>query len=63
MVRFGWLADYPDPQDFLTLLYSTTSSYNEWYASVPDADNKMNQADQLTGASNTAQRMVAVQRG
>ena len=57
MVRFGWLADYPDPQDFLTLLYSTTSSYNEWYASVPDADTKMNQADQLTGASNQAQRM------
>ncbi|HKS69542.1 MAG TPA: peptide ABC transporter substrate-binding protein, partial [Ktedonobacterales bacterium] len=23
--RFGWIADYPDPQDFLTLLYSTTS--------------------------------------
>ena len=57
MVRFGWLADYPDPQDFLTLLYSTTSSYNEWYASVPDADSKMQQADQLTGASNQAQRM------
>ncbi|HEX6122701.1 MAG TPA: hypothetical protein VFY89_06055, partial [Ktedonobacterales bacterium] len=42
---FGWLADYPDPQDFLSLLYSSFSPYNSWHASVPDADRLMAQAD------------------
>lgn len=45
--RFGWLADYPDPQDFLTLLFATTSGYNWNNASVPQADQLMNQADGL----------------
>lgn len=45
--RFGWLADYPDPQDFLTLLFSTTSGYNWNNASVPQADQLMTQADGL----------------
>jgi peptide/nickel transport system substrate-binding protein/oligopeptide transport system substrate-binding protein len=43
--RFGWLADYPDAQDFLTLLYDTNSTYNKWNASVPQADQLMEQAD------------------
>lgn len=47
LYRFGWLADYPDPQDFLTLLFSTTSGYNEQNASIPQADQLMNQADGL----------------
>jgi oligopeptide transport system substrate-binding protein len=55
--RFGWLADYPDPQDFLTLLYSTTSSYNENNASVPQADQLMAQADAISDPSKTQQRM------
>ncbi len=44
--RFGWLDDYPDPQDFLTLLFSTTAQYNSQKASVPAADALMAQADQ-----------------
>ena len=55
--RFGWLADYPDPQDFLTLLYSTTSSYNNNNASVPQADQLMAQADAMSDPSKSAQRM------
>lgn len=46
--RFGWIADYPDAEDWLTLLHSTTSSYNENNASVPAADKLMQQADQST---------------
>ena len=44
--RFGWLDDYPDPQDFLTLLFSSTAQYNSQKASVPQADTLMAQADQ-----------------
>ncbi|HKS71227.1 MAG TPA: ABC transporter substrate-binding protein, partial [Ktedonobacterales bacterium] len=55
--RFGWIADYPDPQDFLTLLYSTTSSYNDNNASVPQADQLMSQADGMFQTSQTDQRM------
>jgi peptide/nickel transport system substrate-binding protein/oligopeptide transport system substrate-binding protein len=43
--RFGWAADYPDAQDWLTLLFDTNSSYNKWNASVPQADQLMEQAD------------------
>jgi ABC-type oligopeptide transport system substrate-binding subunit len=42
---FGWLADYPDPQDFLSLLYMSESAFNEWHASVPVADALLTAAD------------------
>ena len=47
MYRFGWSADYADPQDFLTLLYASDSPYNEQSASLPAADALMRQADAL----------------
>ncbi len=43
--RFGWIADYPDPQDFLTLLFSSSAQYNSQKAKVPEADTLMTQAD------------------
>ncbi|HEU5347565.1 MAG TPA: peptide ABC transporter substrate-binding protein [Ktedonobacterales bacterium] len=46
--RFGWEADYPDPQDFLSLLYTSDSPYNTQNASVPAADNLMRRADALS---------------
>jgi peptide/nickel transport system substrate-binding protein/oligopeptide transport system substrate-binding protein len=55
--RFGWIADYPDPQDFLTLLYSTTSSYNDQNSSIPQADQLMSQADAIFDPAKQAQRM------
>ena len=55
--RFGWIADYPDPQDFLTLLYSTTSSYNDANSSVPQADQLMTQADAISDPAKQDQRM------
>ncbi|HEY1388413.1 MAG TPA: peptide ABC transporter substrate-binding protein [Ktedonobacterales bacterium] len=51
---FGWTADYPDPQDWLTMPFATASPFNSQSASVPDADNRMRQADML---SDTAQRI------
>lgn len=48
ITRFGWLDDYPDPQDFLTGLYLTGTSYNSQKASVPAADTLMTQADANT---------------
>jgi peptide/nickel transport system substrate-binding protein/oligopeptide transport system substrate-binding protein len=44
-LRFGWGDDYPDPQDFTTLLFDTNSAYNLVYASVPAADQLMEKAD------------------
>jgi peptide/nickel transport system substrate-binding protein/oligopeptide transport system substrate-binding protein len=41
----GWGADYPDPQDFLTLLWSKDAQYNQSYVNVPAADALMTAAD------------------
>jgi oligopeptide transport system substrate-binding protein len=57
LFRFGWLADYPDPQDFLTLLFSTGSGYNDQNASVPAADALMKQADGIFQTSQQDQRI------
>ncbi len=57
LFRFGWLADYPDPQDFLTLLFSTTSGYNNQNDSIPAADALMAQADQISDQAKQDQRM------
>jgi oligopeptide transport system substrate-binding protein len=54
--RNGWLMDYPDPQDFLSVLWHTGVGNNYFNASVPAADTLLDQADTLTGASNQAQR-------
>jgi peptide/nickel transport system substrate-binding protein/oligopeptide transport system substrate-binding protein len=54
--RFGWIADYPDPQDFLTLLFDTNAQYNSQKASVPQADTLMRGADTN---SNQSARMQA----
>jgi len=45
MTDWGWIDDYPDPQDFLTLLYSSSAQYNVQHATVPDADTLMLKAD------------------
>jgi peptide/nickel transport system substrate-binding protein/oligopeptide transport system substrate-binding protein len=41
----GWGADYPDPQDFLTLLWSKDAQYNQSSVNVPAADALAKQAD------------------
>ena len=51
LYRFAWAADYPDPEDWLTLLFSSDSPYNEQNASIPAADALMKQADGLADMS------------
>ncbi len=57
LFRFGWLADYPDPQDFLTLLFDTRGPYNEAHISVPAADALMEAADTMFLPSQQGQRL------
>lgn len=47
MQLFAWAADYPDSQDFLSLLYTSDSPFNFQSANVPAADTLMRQADAL----------------
>jgi oligopeptide transport system substrate-binding protein len=43
----GWLADYPDAQDFLSLLWSTHGAYNRSFVSIPAVDALCAQADAI----------------
>ncbi len=67
LYRFAWAADYPDPEDWTTLLFSTDSPYNEQNASIPEADALMKQADGLQDMSqrvplyNQAEQMLVNQ--
>ena len=40
----GWIADYPDPQDFLDVLFSTGAAYNTGGYSNPQVDTLLKQA-------------------
>ena len=46
MYYFGWIADYPYPQDFLDILFSSGSSYNYGGYSNPEVDSLIQQANQ-----------------
>jgi oligopeptide transport system substrate-binding protein len=46
MYYFGWIADYPYPQDFLDILLSSGSSYNYGGYSNPEVDSLIQQANQ-----------------
>jgi oligopeptide transport system substrate-binding protein len=52
--RTTWTVDYPDPQDFLTLLYASVAPNNLQQASVPTADALMRQADALSDPNKRA---------
>ena len=54
----GWGADYPDPQDFLSLLWTTHAVYNYGHTSVPQVDVLLAQAD---GMSDQAARIPLYQ--
>ncbi|HEU5441407.1 MAG TPA: peptide ABC transporter substrate-binding protein [Ktedonobacterales bacterium] len=41
----GWITDYPDPQDWLSLQFSATASNNTGAVSVPEANDLMAKAD------------------
>ncbi|MBN1219302.1 MAG: peptide ABC transporter substrate-binding protein [Anaerolineae bacterium] len=44
MYRLGWLADYPDPQNFLEVLFHSQSAQNYGGYSNPKVDELLNQA-------------------
>jgi oligopeptide transport system substrate-binding protein len=50
----AWIADYPDPQDWLSLQFSATAQYNDGNVNVPDANALMARAD---GEQDPVQRM------
>jgi peptide/nickel transport system substrate-binding protein/oligopeptide transport system substrate-binding protein len=62
MSRFGWAADYPDPQDWTTLLFTTDSTNLGGQASAPGADALMHQADADTNASRRIQEYDTVEQ-
>jgi oligopeptide transport system substrate-binding protein len=45
LFRSGWLADYPDPQDFMSLLWTTQAPYNIWRVNIAAVDTLCAQAD------------------
>jgi ABC-type oligopeptide transport system substrate-binding subunit len=40
----GWIADYPDPQNFLDILFHTGSEYNTGNYSNPEVDALLDRA-------------------
>jgi ABC-type oligopeptide transport system substrate-binding subunit len=44
LVLYGWCADYPDPQNFLDVLYHTGSNFNVSGYTNPDVDKLLDQA-------------------
>jgi peptide/nickel transport system substrate-binding protein/oligopeptide transport system substrate-binding protein len=62
MARFAWAADYPDPQDWTTLLFTSDSTNLGGQASAPGADAQMHQADAETDATRRLQEYDTVQQ-
>ncbi|MDD5702477.1 MAG: ABC transporter substrate-binding protein, partial [Dehalococcoidales bacterium] len=46
MYDIGWIADYPHPQNFLDIMFSTGSNYNYGSYSNPGVDALISQANQ-----------------
>jgi len=44
MFDFGWIADYPNPQDFLDILFHSGADYNYGGYSNPDVDALLDKA-------------------
>ncbi len=53
----GWLADYPDPQDFLSLQFRSNAGYNGTHVNDPDLDQLFDKADALNDPTKIQQRM------
>jgi len=51
LTNSGWGADYPDPQDFTSLLVHKGTPYNKGFVNVPEADALLDKADVSTDAT------------
>lgn len=59
MYSLGWVADYPDPQDFLEVLFYSTSSQNQGGYSNPEVDALL---DQARGVQDPKERLALYQQ-
>jgi oligopeptide transport system substrate-binding protein len=59
LFMMGWVADYPDPQDFLEYLFRTDAEYNTGKYSNPAVDNLLKEAD---GEFDESKRMELYQQ-
>jgi peptide/nickel transport system substrate-binding protein/oligopeptide transport system substrate-binding protein len=51
-----WGADYPDPQNFISLQLHSQSPYNNGHWASEEFDRLVSQADQLSGAQGQRER-------
>jgi len=58
MYQLGWIADYPDPQNFLEVLFHSESAQNHGGYSNPDVDALL---DQARGTQNIDDRQALYQ--
>ncbi len=59
MYQLGWIADYPDPQNFLEILFHSDSTQNHGHYSNPEVDALL---DQARGTLDTEERQALYQQ-
>jgi len=59
MYQLGWIADYPDPQNFLEILFHSDSSQNHGHYSNPEVDALL---DQARGSLDSEERLALYQQ-
>lgn len=59
MYQLGWVADYPDPQNFLEILFHTESAQNHGGYSNPEVDTLL---DEARGITDMEQRLAVYQQ-
>ena len=59
MYQLGWIADYPDPQNFLEILFHSDSTQNHGHYSNPEVDALL---DQARGTLDTEERLALYQQ-
>ncbi|HEX9924562.1 MAG TPA: peptide ABC transporter substrate-binding protein [Anaerolineae bacterium] len=55
MYQLGWIADYPDPQNFLEVLFHSDSAQNHGHYSNPELDALL---DKARGTQDTEERLA-----
>lgn len=59
MYQLGWIADYPDPQNFLEVLFHSDSAQNHGNYNNPEVDALL---DQARGTQDVAERLALYQQ-
>lgn len=59
MYQLGWIADYPDPQNFLEILFHTESAQNHGNYSNPEVDALL---DEARGTQDSEERLALYQQ-